>query len=365
MQFKPLVKGDVKRPFLIAGPCSAESKQQVMETARALATQPINLFRAGIWKPRTRPDSFEGVGAIGLKWLGQVQRELDMKVAVEVANSYHVEEALRHKVDVLWIGARTTANPFSVQEIADALQGVEVPVMVKNPVNPDLSLWIGAIERIHKAGIGQLAAIHRGFSSFGNAKYRNPPRWQIPIELKRHFPELLLICDHSHICGRRDMLQGVAQIAMDLQFDGLMTEIHPQPDAAWSDARQQIAPLDYKELIGRLVFRKSSSTDAQFLKSLEHLRDRIDQLDEELLNLLGSRMQLADSIGQYKKQNNISIYQPERWTQIRQLAFAKGPGLALSDEFIDQLLKAIHQESINHQQEVMNRQEEDSSAPKG
>ena len=354
MQVKPLISNDYQRPFLIAGPCSAESEQQVLQTAQALAGQSIDLFRAGIWKPRTRPDSFEGVGVIGLKWLQRVKAETGLKVTVEVANRYHVEEALKHEVDVLWIGARTTVNPFSVQEIADALEGVNIPVMVKNPINPDIELWVGAIERMYKSGIRNLAAIHRGFSSFGDTKYRNSPRWQLPLELKRRYPELMLICDNSHICGRRDTLADVAQIAMDLQYDGLMTETHPEPDAAWSDARQQITPDRYQQMINSLKYRVNSLDNQQFVKSLEHLRYQIDRLDEEVLTLLGQRMKIAEEIGIFKKENNISIYQPERWNEIMQHARVKGTAESLSLEFIKDLLQAIHQESINRQDQVMN-----------
>jgi chorismate mutase len=345
-----------KRPVLIAGPCSAETEEQVLEAARQLSRQSIDLFRAGIWKPRTRPDSFEGVGAKGLPWLSKVREEFGLKVTTEVANARHVYESLKHRIDVLWIGARTTVNPFAVQEIADALQGVDVPVLIKNPINPDLKLWIGAIERIHKAGISKIAVIHRGFSYHGNTQYRNIPRWQIPIELKRQFPQLEIICDNSHICGRRDTLQAVAQQALDLRFDGLMTEVHPTPDAAWSDAQQQITPDVYRILTDALVLRKGQVDDPDFNTRLAQIRQQIDELDEELLHLLGSRMQLAEQIGQIKLENEIAILQTDRWNEILEKGEAKGASLGLSGMFVRTLLKAIHQESINHQEQVMTEQ---------
>ena len=355
MKFEPVL-GVPKKHIIIAGPCSAETEEQVMETARQLATQNIDLFRAGIWKPRTRPNSFEGVGTVGLKWLRKVKEETGLKVTTEVANTQHVFQALKHDVDVLWLGARTTVNPFSVQEIADALEGVDKPVMIKNPINPDLSLWIGAIERIYKAGIKKIAVIHRGFSSYGETKFRNVPRWQIPIELKRRFPELLLICDNSHICGRRDTLAEVAQQAMDLNFDGLMTETHITPDEAWSDAKQQITPVVFNELTDNLILRDENSDDIVFKENLGNLRKQIDELDEELFNLLGNRMKLAEAIGEYKKKNNISILQTSRWNEILENAVGEGFKRGLSKEFTTKLLHAIHQESIAHQVDVMNRE---------
>ncbi|MEL6865886.1 MAG: bifunctional 3-deoxy-7-phosphoheptulonate synthase/chorismate mutase type II [Bacteroidota bacterium] len=354
MQIQPFLNGDTKRPVLIAGPCSAESEKQVMETAQALASQGVDLYRAGIWKPRTRPNSFEGVGVVGLKWLRKVKEETGLKVTTEVAKRDHVFEALKYGIDVLWLGARTTVNPFSVQEVADALEGVDIPVLIKNPINPDLNLWIGAIERIYKAGIRRIGVIHRGFSSFGDSKFRNTPRWQIPLELMRRFPNLTVICDNSHICGRRDILAEVAQKAMDLNFDGLMTETHPNPDEAWSDAKQQITPKVYQDLISALVFREETTDNSQFLQSLDSLRQQIDHLDNELLQVLGQRMQVAEKIGEYKRQNNISIYQPGRWNSILDQMTAKGAAHGLSKDFIEVFLKAIHQESINHQAQIMN-----------
>lgn len=344
-----------ERPIIIAGPCSAESEDQVMQTARALADQKIDLFRAGIWKPRTRPNSFEGVGVVGLKWLRKVKEETGLRVTTEVANAMHVYETMKYGIDVLWIGARTTVSPFAVQEIADALEGTDIPVLIKNPINPDLKLWIGAIERIYKAGIKKIGVIHRGFSSFDDKTYRNTPRWQIAIELMQQFPGLTFICDNSHICGRRDILKPVAQKAMDLNFHGLMTETHPDPDNAWSDAKQQITPAVFKELTDSLVLREATTNDEEFLHNIEDLRKQIDLIDNEVLDLIGKRMQVADNIGEYKRRNNISILQPARWSEILEAAAAKGKIRGLSEEFIGRFLKAIHQESINHQESVMNQ----------
>ncbi len=356
MEFQPIFE-KTDRPIIIAGPCSAESEEQVMQTAKALAEQKIDLFRAGIWKPRTRPNSFEGVGVVGLKWLRKVKEETGLKVTTEVANANHVYETMKYGIDVVWLGARTTVSPFAVQEIANALEGTDIPVLIKNPINPDLKLWIGAIERIYKAGISKIGVIHRGFSSFDDKTYRNTPRWQIPIDLMRQFPELTFICDNSHICGRRDILQPVAQKAMDLNFHGLMTETHPDPDNAWSDAKQQITPFVFDELIKSLVLRETTSKDEEFLDHIEDLRGQIDLIDNELLDLLGKRMKIADSIGLYKKRNNIAILQPARWIEILEAAAAKGKARGLSEDFIGKFLKAIHQESINHQETVMNRVE--------
>lgn len=342
-----------KRPFLIAGPCSAETEGQVISIAHDLAKQGnVSLFRSGIWKPRTRPGSFEGVGSEGLRWLRRVKEETGLKTTVEVANAHHVYEALKFGIDVLWIGARTTVNPFSVQEIADALRGVDIPVLIKNPINPDLELWIGAFERLNKVGITQLGAIHRGFSTSAKTQYRNIPHWEIAIELMRRYPNLPIIGDNSHICGNRHMLAEVAQQMMDLNFDGLITEVHCNPDEAWSDAKQQITPDRYKELIENLVIR--AEKDAGSLDSIEALRVRIDEIDNEILNLLGKRMGFAQNIGEYKKRNGISILQPTRWNEILNSAVEKGRMRGLSDEFVIQLLTAVHQESIRQQTVVMN-----------
>jgi chorismate mutase len=351
MQFKPLVEKEPGQSIIIAGPCSAETEEQVLATAHALKDQEIDFFRAGIWKPRTRPNAFEGVGKVGLPWLKRVKAETGLKVTTEVAKTQHVFEALKHNIDLLWIGARTTVSPFAVQEIADAIEGVDIPVLIKNPINPDLNLWIGAIERIYNAGIQRVGVIHRGFSLAGNSSYRNEPLWQIPIELKRRFPDLTIICDNSHICGRRDTLADVAQKSFDLSFNGLMTETHPNPDEAWSDARQQITPATFKELVDNLVI-KHEKLDGEAKVSIDALRTEIDGIDNELLNMLGKRMEIAEAIGLYKKAKNISILQPVRWNQILEKGIVKGKEKGLSEEFIAQFLKAIHQESINHQMEV-------------
>ncbi len=353
MQFEPLL-GVPKKHIIIAGPCSAESEEQVMSVARKLAASgEVDLFRSGIWKPRTRPNSFEGVGVVGLPWMRRVKEETGLRTTIEVAKRDHVFEALKYGIDVLWLGARTTVNPFAVQEVADALKGVDIPVLIKNPINPDLKLWIGAIERIYNAGIRKIGVIHRGFSYHGQTKYRNVPRWQIPIELKRQFPELPIICDNSHICGRRDTLYGVAQKAMDLAFDGLMTETHPDPDNAWSDAKQQITPDVYLAMMGKISYPTPKTTDETFLAHLDHLRHEIDEVDEELLNVLGRRMEISEQIGQYKKKNNIAILQSDRWNEILERSIQKGMKRGLSEEFVERILRAIHQESINHQEKIM------------
>lgn len=344
-----------KRPLIISGPCSAETEEQVVQTAvRLAATGKVDILRAGIWKPRTRPGSFEGIGTKGLPWLQQAKKASGLPVAIEVATGKQVEDALHFDVDVLWIGARTTVNPFSVQDVADALRGVDVPVLIKNPINPDLELWIGAVERVAKAGIKNIGLIHRGFSSYGNTEYRNAPMWHLAIEMKRRNPELLMINDPSHICGRRDILLDVAQKAIDLDFDGLIIESHIDPDNAWSDAKQQITPERLGELIGSIIWRKEDINSEELHAAMEKMRSQINQLDDELLQLLGQRMKVADKIGQYKKDNNITILQTNRWNAILERAFAKGDNLGLSKEFVTKYFDAVHMESINHQNKVMN-----------
>jgi len=337
------------RPFLIAGPCSAETEDQVMATARDLAGVGIDLFRAGIWKPRTRPGAFEGKGAEALPWLQRVKLETGLKTTIEVATAQQVEIALHHGMDVLWIGARSTANPFSVQEIADALKGVDIPVMVKNPINPDIELWIGAIERLQTAGIREIAAIHRGFSVYAKTMIRNEPYWGIPIELRRRLPEIPLFCDNSHICGNRTDLREVAQYAVDLNYDGLMTETHCDPDNAWSDAHQQITPSEYKRLIDTLELKSETTDDEAFLQRLDHIRHLIDNLDVEVLNLLARRMKLSEEIGRHKKHNRVSILQVARWNEILEKAKDLGRERGLSEGFISNYLEAVHQESILRQ----------------
>ncbi|MEM7371332.1 MAG: bifunctional 3-deoxy-7-phosphoheptulonate synthase/chorismate mutase type II [Bacteroidota bacterium] len=339
----------------ISGPCSAETPEQVMETIQGVAQHEIHVLRAGIWKPRTRPNSFEGVGSVGLKWLKEAGKAVGKPVCTEVANVKHVYEALRCGIDILWVGARTTTNPFAVQEIADALEGVDIPVMVKNPVNPDLGLWIGALERLQKVGINKMAAIHRGFSAYGKSKYRNQPQWEIPIELKRRHPELPVICDPSHICGRRDLLATVSQKAFDLNFDGLMLESHITPDKALSDAKQQVTPGRLGEILGGLVHRDPGSTDSQFLNNLEELRSEIDEIDKRLIDILGDRMKIVQQIGEYKRDNNITILQSTRWGEILsdRLSYASPHGL--SEDIMTEILQMIHKESIRHQTAVMNQ----------
>jgi chorismate mutase len=344
-----------KRPLIISGPCSAETEEQVLETASRLAkTGKVDMLRAGIWKPRTRPGSFEGVGTKGLPWLQQARKLTGLPVTIEVATGKQVEDALHFDVDVLWIGARTTVNPFSVQEVADALRGVDVPVLIKNPINPDLELWTGAVERVAKAGIKQIGLIHRGFSSYGNTEYRNAPMWHLAIEMKRRNPELMMINDPSHISGRRDILLDVAQKAIDLDFDGLIIESHIDPDKAWSDAKQQITPERLAELLDGIKWRHETTTEKEFITALEKLREQINHIDDELMQLLGQRMKIADKIGTYKKDNNITILQTNRWNSILERAFVKGEKLGLSKEFVTKYYDAVHMESINHQNKIMN-----------
>ncbi len=350
------------RPVVISGPCSAETREQLVSTCEALAsTGKVNVIRAGIWKPRTRPGSFEGVGSSGLEWMQEVKNKTGLPFAVEVANFNHVFNALKYKVDILWIGARTTVNPFAVQEIADALKGVDATVFVKNPINPDLELWIGAFERLNGAGITKLAAVHRGFGSYGKSKYRNEPQWQIPIELKRRFPDLPIICDPSHICGNRVCIPQVSQRALDLDFDGLMIESHISPDDAWSDKNQQLTPDALENLLDGLVLRQPDPQSADASHTLESLRNEINEIDDELLQVLSARMKVADKIGAYKKKNGITILQTNRWNDIIDKTMAVGGKLGLSRKFLERFLKSVHQESINHQNEVMNRLEKVSS----
>ena len=343
----------LNHPFVIAGPCSAETKEQVLNTAHQLKELGIKIYRAGVWKPRTRPNSFEGVGSKSLEWLKQVKKETGMLIAVEVANKQHVYEALKSDIDILWIGARTSANPFSVQEIADSLKGIDIPILVKNPINPDLELWIGAIERIQQAGITRIAAIHRGFSSYGTTKFRNIPQWQIPIELKRRIPQLPIICDPSHIGGERELITTISQKAMDLDMDGLMIESHCNPLEAWSDVNQQITPKHLKKILKELVRRKVKPDNVS-LSDLEDLRHRIDKHDKELLTILADRMSCVIEIGNYKKKNQMTILQTNRWNEILQSRFIKGRSLDLSDEFVKSIFKSIHQESINKQELILN-----------
>jgi chorismate mutase len=348
-------KMKTKEPVIISGPCSAETELQVLETAIRLAkTSKVDMLRAGIWKPRTKPGMFEGMGTPALAWLQKAKQITGLPVTVEVATAKHVEDSLQHGIDILWIGARTTVNPFSVQEIADALRGVEIPVLVKNPINPDLELWMGGIERMAKVGLKQIAAIHRGFSNYGNTEYRNAPMWHIPIELKRRMPELPIICDPSHICGRRDLLQDVAQKAIDLDYDGLMLETHIDPDNAWSDAKQQVTPERLKEILDAIAWRHETTEKQEFLTALAKFREQINHIDDEILTLLGNRMKVSEKIGLYKKENNITILQTNRWNEILEKGVIKGEKLGLTKDFILKFFDAVHLESINRQNKVMN-----------
>lgn len=341
---------DSKRPVVIAGPCSAETEEQVMETAKNLAKNGVGIFRAGIWKPRTKPGGFEGVGSVGLTWLQEVKKETGMLVATEVANKQHVEEALNAGVDVLWIGARTSANPFAMQEIADSLVGADVPVLVKNPVNPDLELWIGAMQRIYNAGIRQIGAIHRGFSAYGKHLYRNMPQWHIPIELRRRMPELTLICDPSHIGGKRELVAPLSQQAMDMGFDGLIVESHCDPDSAWSDKSQQITPEVLNFILNMLVVRDTTQTT----ESLTLLRQQIDQIDNDLLEALSKRMRISREIGQYKKEHSMPVVQTGRYDDILNSRAAAAEELGMNGDFMKTVYQAIHEESVRQQIEVLN-----------
>ena len=346
-----------KRPLIISGPCSAETEEQVVETATRLAkTGKVDALRAGIWKPRTKPGMFEGIGVKGLPWLANAKKISGLPIAVEVATAKHVEMALQFDVDILWIGARTTVNPFSVQEVCDALRGVDVPVLIKNPINPDLELWSGGIERLQKVGVKDIGMIHRGFSNYGNTEFRNAPMWHLPIEMKRRFPDMLIVCDPSHICGNRTGLQEVAQKSIDLDFGGLMVETHIDPDKAWSDAKQQITPEQLSEMLSNLKWRLENTDEKEFVNALTKLREQINQIDDELFSLLGQRMKISNKIGEYKRANNITILQTNRWNEILAKAFVKAEKLDLSKEFITKYFDAVHMESINHQNKIMNEE---------
>ena len=337
------------RPMVIAGPCSAESEQQVLETARGLSAFGIHVFRAGVWKPRTHPGSFEGAGTPALKWLQKVKSEYGMKVATEVAGAKHVYECLKYGVDMVWIGARTTANPFLVQEIADALEDTDIPVLVKNPVNPDLDLWIGALERLNRSGVTKLGVIHRGFSTSQKIAYRNDPLWKIAIELRTRFPELPFFADPSHMGGDRKYLQEISQRALDLGLEGLMIESHCDPSCALSDAKQQLTPSDLQTMLESLIVRDSDTNDDAYRSGIEALRSRIDVIDETLLSALASRMDVSRQIGQYKKEHNIAIIQASRWDSILEKMIAEGAKLGISAECISAVFNAIHDESVRAQ----------------
>mgnify|MGYP003692451497 CR=1 FL=1 len=344
----------LSHPLVIGGPCSAETEEQVLKIAHELKDTDVTVLRAGIWKPRTRPGMFEGVGAIGLKWLQKAKAETGLLTATEVANAVHVKLALEHDVDILWIGARSTVSPFIMQEIADALEGTDKIVLVKNPVNPDLALWLGGVERLYTANIKKLGLIHRGFSSYEKSKYRNNPEWQIAVEAQNKFPDLPMICDPSHIAGKRDLIFDICQTALDLNFDGLMVESHWDPDNAWSDAKQQVTPSRLVEIMDDLKIRKKTTDEESYQTELETFREQIDVSDQAILDALGKRMKVAESIGQLKKENNVAVLQNKRWNEILDTMQAEGSERGLSEDFITRIFKAIHQESINHQEKVIN-----------
>lgn len=344
----------LSHPLVIAGPCSAETETQVLRIAHEVKNLGIRIFRAGIWKPRTRPGGFEGVGPIGLKWLQKAKAETGLLMAIEVANAHHVELALAHDIDILWIGARTAVNPFAVQEIADALKDTDKIVLLKNPINPDLSLWIGGVERLQNAGIKKIGFIHRGFSSYEKTKYRNQPEWQIAIDLHNRFPDLPLIGDPSHITGNREMIQEVSQQALDLNYDGLMIETHHTPEQAWSDAAQQVTPLALKKILNNLKVKRETTTEEDFNEQMAHLRSQIDSFDTKLLGILGDRMKVAEQIGLLKKEKNIAVLQNKRWNEVLEKMIKEGHEKGLGEAFILKLFKAIHQESIVHQEKIIN-----------
>lgn len=343
-----------KRPYVIAGPCSAETEEQVMNVCKDIAANgSAQMLRAGVWKPRTRPDSFEGVGVEALPWVVNAGKETGLPTTVEVANKLHAEQALKAGVDVIWIGARTTVNPFAVQEIADALRGSGVPVMIKNPVNPDVQLWMGAFERFAKVGLTDLSAIHRGFSVYNHPKYRNVPNWELPILLKENMPEIPIICDPSHITGNRDLLFEVSQKAMDLNFEGLMIETHPNPEKAWSDAAQQVTPTALKEILDNLVLR-TPELNTDVASRIDEIRAKVSTIDDRLFDLLSERMLISESVGKLKRENNITILQQEHWSNLIQKRLDTSEDYNLTRKFVRQLMDAIHQESIRHQTAVMN-----------
>ena len=342
------------RPSVIAGPCSAETQEQIMETAKGLKDLGINVFRAGIWKPRTHPGSFEGIGTEGLGWLQQIKKEYGLKVSTEVASEKHVYECIKFGVDLVWLGARTTANPFLVQEIADALKGTDIPVLVKNPVNPDLDLWIGALERLNRAGIKKLGVIHRGFSTFEKIKYRNDPQWQVAIELRSRYPELPFFVDPSHLGGNKDYIREISQRSLDLGFEGLMIESHCNPSCAWSDAKQQLTPPELSDLLyNQIVVRDADSDSPQWKENIDQLRAKIDVIDENLLYTLASRMKVSRQIGQYKKDNNIAILQASRWDAILAKVVEKGKEYDLPEKFLTAVFNAIHEASVDVQNEII------------
>ncbi|NQZ77233.1 MAG: bifunctional 3-deoxy-7-phosphoheptulonate synthase/chorismate mutase type II [Ekhidna sp.] len=358
MKIEPIKLFQEKRPVIVSGPCSAETEEQTLETCRRVAaTGKVDILRAGIWKPRTRPNNFEGIGSEGLKWMRKAKEETGLPISVEVANFNHVFEALKAGVDILWIGARTTVNPFSVQEIANALEGTDATVFVKNPINADLELWTGALERLNKAGVSKLGMIHRGFAQHGSSIYRNEPKWQLAVEMKLRFPDIPMLCDPSHIAGNRELLQPISQQALDMNYEGLMIESHIDPDNAWSDKKQQVTPDRLDDILSDMTIRRSDVPDAELNEKLNHLRRQIDMVDDELLELLGKRMKIAEDIGEVKKDKGVTILQTNRWEEIIEKASAKGKLQGLSKKFMIRYLNAVHQESIDHQNDIMNQSE--------
>lgn len=349
---------DVKKPVIIAGPCSAETEEQVVATAKSLVARGIQIFRAGIWKPRTRPNAFEGIGSIGLEWMKRAREETGILLATEVATPAHLEECLKNGIDIFWIGARTSANPFAVQELAEAMRGMDLPVLVKNPVNPDTDLWQGAIERVYNSGIKRLAAVHRGVSSYDPGPYRNLPLWEMPIELKRRIPNISMLCDPSHIAGNRIMIETVSQKAFDLNFDGLMIETHIDPDNAWTDSRQQISPDELDQMLHSLTLRLVHPEGISY-EQLDEWRDKIDELDLQLLDILLKRMEIVNEIGWYKKQNNMTILQPERWNNVLMKNIRQSEKKHLGRDLITKIFFAIHEESIRKQTDIMNKKNPD------
>lgn len=341
---------ELSKPIIISGPCSAETEDQVLETANQLARKGVKILRAGIWKPRTKPGGFEGVGVPGLAWLNKARQETGMKISTEVANRSHVEAALEYDLDLLWIGARTSANPFAMQEIADALResGKDIPVLVKNPVNPDLELWIGALERLYNAGIKRLGVIHRGFSTYGEHIYRNHPQWRIPLELRIRYPQIPIICDPSHIGGKRELIASLSQQALDMGFDGLIIESHCNPDCAWSDKNQQITPEVLSVILDNLVYRDAPAP----AESLMQLRRQIDQLDNELIEVLAKRMNISREIGTYKRDHNMPVVQPNRYGDIMNTRILAAKSMGIGEEFMRSVLSAIHEESVRLQVEI-------------
>ncbi len=342
-------------PLMIAGPCSAETEEQVLETAKQMIDKRIHVFRAGVWKPRTRPGNFEGHGEKALPWLKKVKDETGLKIAIEIANAEHAKLALDYDIDILWIGARTSVNPFAVQEIANTIKDTKKIVLIKNPINPDLSLWIGAVERFYQAGVTNLGVIHRGFSNFRPGNYRNDPQWQIALRFKKEYPNIPIILDPSHICGRRDCIYDMSQTALDLKYQGFMIETHINPDEAWSDAKQQVTPTRLKEIIDKLCLRKQQFQDPDAIDKINFYREQINQLDDELIKLLSERMDLAQNIGQLKKTKNVAVLQENRWAEIMNKAIAKGNEFELSKKFIEKIFSAIHQESIDKQEKILKK----------